>query len=263
MPISNPITDGASAPVDVVSYLPPPPRLLPRPAALFLDMDGVLAPLAETPDAVVPHPERTAALRAVAKRLDGRVAIISGRTIAEIDRIAEAATASASGVHGLERRRADGVLHRAEAAPAVRDAVAAFEAFASSRPGIIVEDKAVSAGLHYRGAPAEAAAALALARRLADETGLTLQAGNLVVELKTPGSSKGTALTAFMQEPPFAGAVPVMLGDDLTDEDGFRAAEALGGFGVLVGPVRESAARYGLPDVLAVLAWLNAVEEHA
>ena len=104
---------------------------------------------------------------------------------------------------------------------------------------------------------------MALARRLADETGLALQAGNLVVELKTPGSSKGTALTAFMQEPPFAGAVPVMLGDDLTDEDGFRAAEALGGFGVLVGPVRETAARYGLPDVVAVLAWLNTVEESA
>jgi trehalose 6-phosphate phosphatase len=166
-------------------------------------------------------------------------------------------------VHGLERRRADGSLLRAEASPAVRDAVAAFERFARTRPGVIVEDKAVSAGLHYRGAPAEAAAAVALAERLAGETGLTLQAGNLVVELKTPGTSKGTALNAFMQEPPFAGAVPVMLGDDLTDEDGFLAAEALGGFGVLVGPVRSTAARYGLPDVEAVLAWLNAVEERA
>jgi trehalose 6-phosphate phosphatase len=262
MRTSNLITDGAPAPVEAVSHLPPPPASLPRPAALFLDMDGVLAPLAETPDAVVPHPERTAALRAVAERLDGRVAIISGRTIAEIDRIAEAVTASASGVHGLERRRADGFLHRAEAAPAVREAVTAFETFASTRPGIIVEDKAVSAGLHYRGAPDEAEAALALARRLADETGLTLQIGNLVVELKTPGSSKGTALKAFMLEPPFAGAVPVMLGDDLTDEDGFMAAEALGGFGVLVGPPRETAARYGLPDVASVLAWLNAVEEN-
>ncbi|MDI6624903.1 MAG: trehalose-phosphatase, partial [Brevundimonas sp.] len=145
--------------------------------------------------------------------------------------------------------------------PAVRDAVAAFEAFARTRPGIIVEDKAVSAGLHYRGAPAEGEAALALAKDLAGQTGLALQAGNLVVELKTPGTSKGTALKAFMQEPPFAGAVPVMLGDDLTDEDGFRAAETLGGFGVLVGPPRETAARYGLPDVDAVLAWLNAVEE--
>lgn len=263
MRTSNLITDGAPAPVEAPSHLSPPPARLPRPAALFLDMDGVLAPLAETPDAVVPHPERTAALRSVARRLDGRVAILSGRTIAEIDRIAEASAASASGVHGLERRRADGSLHRAEAAPEVRDAVAAFEAFARTRPGIIVEDKAVSAGLHYRGAPDEAGAALALARDLADRTGLTMQAGNLVVELKTPGTSKGTALNAFMQEPPFAGAVPVMLGDDLTDEDGFRAAEAAGGFGVLVGPPRDTAARYGLPDVDAVLAWLNAVEEHA
>jgi trehalose 6-phosphate phosphatase len=262
MRTSHLIADGAPAPVEAASHLPPPPTRLPRPA-LFLDMDGVLAPLAETPDAVVPHPERTAALRAAAERLSGRVAIISGRTIAEIDRIAEASAASASGVHGLERRRADGSLHRAKASPAVRDAVAAFERFAATRPGIIVEDKAVSAGLHYRGAPDEAAAALALAKTLACETGLTLQAGNLVVELKTPGTSKGTALNAFMQEPPFAGAVPVMLGDDLTDEDGFLAAEALGGFGVLVGPVRSTAARYGLPDVEAVLAWLNAVEERA
>jgi len=262
MRTSNLITDGAPAPLEPASHLPPPPVRLPRPA-LFLDMDGVLAPLAATPDAVAPDPERTAALRAVAERLDGRVAIISGRTIAEIDRIAEASAASASGVHGLERRRADGSLHRAEAAPAVRDVVAAFEDFALTRPGIIVEDKAVSAGLHYRGAPAEGEAALALAQDLADQTGLTMQAGNLVVELKTPGTSKGTALTAFMQETPFAGAVPVMLGDDLTDEDGFRAARALGGFGVLVGPPRETAARYGLPDVNAVLAWLNAVEESA
>lgn len=263
MRTSNLITDGAVAPVEAVSRpLPPPPARLSRPA-LFLDLDGVLAPLAETPDAVGPDPERTAALRAVADRLGGRVAIISGRTIGEIDRIAEKASASASGVHGLERRRADGSTDHAAAAPAVRDAVAAFEAFARNRPGVLVEDKAVSAGLHYRGAPAESAAALRLAEKLADETGLTLQAGNLVVELKTPGTSKGTALNAFMKEPPFAGSVPVMLGDDLTDEDGFRAASVLGGFGVLVGPPRNTAARHGLPDVASVLAWLNAVEEIA
>jgi trehalose 6-phosphate phosphatase len=261
MQTSNLPSDGGLAAV-AAPHLAPPPSALVRPA-LFLDMDGVLAPLADTPDAVVPDARRTAVLRAVAARLNGRVAIISGRTIAEIDRIAEASTASASGVHGLERRGADGSMHRAEAAPAVRDAVIAFEAFARTRPGIIVEDKAVSAGLHYRGAPDEAAEALALAGRLADQTGLSIQAGNLVVELKTPGSSKGTALKAFMQEAPFAGSIPVMLGDDLTDEDGFRAAAELGGFGVLVGPPRETAARYALTDVDAVLDWLHAVEASA
>lgn len=255
-------TAGASAPDATLSHLPPPPALLQRPA-LFLDMDGVLAPLAATPDAVVPDARRTEVLRQLAERLEGRVAIISGRTIAEIDRIAESASASASGVHGLERRRADGSLDHAPAAPAVRDAVAAFERFARDRPGTIVEDKAVSAGLHYRGAPTEAPAAEALAHSLAAETGLALQAGNLVVELKTPGTDKGTALRAFMLEPPFAGSIPVMLGDDLTDEDGFRAAAELGGFGVLVGPPRRTAATFGLPDVDAVLAWLDAVEARA
>lgn len=254
--------DAVDAAVDTFPRLPAPPARLSRPA-LFLDLDGVLAELAETPDAVVPEPRRTAVLRALEPRLGGRVAIISGRTIAEIDRIADGAMAAASGVHGLERRRPDGAFLRAEASEAVRGAVQAFEAFARTRPGVVVEDKAVAAGLHYRGAPDVAGDADALTRRLAAETGLTLQPGNMVIELKTPGASKGTALKAFMAEAPFAGAVPVMLGDDLTDEDGFRAATELGGFGVLVGPPRETAARYGLPGVTAVLAWLEQLEADA
>lgn len=255
-------TEGASASIEALSHLPPPPALLQRPA-LFLDMDGVLAPLARTPDAVIPDSRRTAVLRSVAQRLDDRVAILSGRTIDEIDRIAETALTSASGVHGLERRRADGSFLRTAADPAVRDVVAAFKQFAANRPGTLVEDKAIAAGLHFRGAPDAAEAAEALARRLANETGLTLQAGHLVIELKTPGADKGKALTAFMQEPPFAGSMPVMLGDDLTDEYGFMAATALGGFGVLVGPPRETAALYGLADVDAVLRWLDSVKETA
>lgn len=240
--------------------LPSPPSSLPRPA-LFLDLDGVLAPLAPTPEAVVPDPRRTAILRAVRARLDGRVAIISGRTLAEVDRISEAAVRAASGVHGLERRSEDGTLVVDDAAPEVRTAVAAFHAFAEDRPGMIVEDKVVSAGLHFRGAQDHAGAARDLAGRLAETTGLSLQSGNLVVELKTPGTDKGTALTAFMNETPFRGATPVMVGDDLTDEHGFAAATALGGFGVLVGPPRPTAARFGLKDVAAVLDWLDSLSE--
>jgi trehalose 6-phosphate phosphatase len=254
--------DAVNAAVETFPRLPAPPARLSRPA-LFLDLDGVLAELADTPDAVVPDARRTAVLTALAPRLGGRVAIISGRTIAEIDRISDSSMASASGVHGLERRRADGAVVRAEPSVAVRDAVEAFQAFARTRPGVVVEDKEVAAGLHYRGAPEAASEADVLTRRLAAETGLMLQPGNMVIELKTPGASKGTALKAFMEEAPFVGATPVMLGDDLTDEDGFRAAAELGGFGVLVGPPRETAARYGLTSVTAVLAWLESVQENA
>ncbi len=240
--------------------LKPPPVRLELPA-LFLDMDGVLAPLASKPEDVGPVARRTAVLNALEARLEGRLAILSGRTLDEIDRISDGAARSASGVHGLERRRGNGQAQRAEASPGVRDAVAAFEDFASTRPGVIVEDKGVAAGLHYRQSPHSQGDATALAKRLADKTGLKLQPGHMVLELKTPGADKGKALTAFMGEAPFRGAIPVMLGDDLTDEYGFEAATALGGFGVLVGAERATAARYRLDDVEAVLTWLEAVAE--
>lgn len=239
----------------------PAPPVLADGVALFLDMDGVLAPMAPTPDGVGPVARRTAALRAVETRLAGRVAIVSGRTIVEIDRISDTALTSASGVHGLERRLKDGSIQRQAPDPGVATALQAFRAFAAERPGVIVEDKGVSAGLHYRQAPDQTAAAKALAQRLQADTGLTLQPGHMVLELKTPGADKGTAVSAFMQDEPFKGAVPIMLGDDLTDEHGFEAAAALGGYGVLVGPERETAARYRLEDVDAVLTWLEAVAE--
>lgn len=254
--------DAVTAAVETFPRLPAPPARLDR-IALFLDLDGVLAEFASTPGGVVPEARRTAVLTAVQARLKGRVAIISGRTVAEIDRITDHVMASASGVHGLERRRADGSFLRAEASASIRAVVAAFEDFARTRPGVVVEDKLVSAGLHFRGAPDSAGEAEALAGQLVDDYGLMPQPGHMVFELKTPGASKGTALTAFMAEPPFAGCVPVMLGDDQTDEDGFRAAAELGGFGVLVGPPRETAATYGLPGVTAVLDWLEQIEAEA
>ena len=241
--------------------VPPPARV--EGLALFLDMDGVLAPLAPTPDAVGPDARRTALLHRLNARLHGRLAILSGRTLDEIDRISGLDTLSASGVHGLERRRRDGSMDTRGASPEVRTAVDALSAFAADHPGVLIEDKGVAAGLHYRQSPQSQGAAERLVQSIADATGLTIQPGHMVLELKTPGSDKGTALTAFMTEAPFQGGVPVMLGDDLTDEYGFEAAEALGGFGVLVGPARPSAARYRLDDVDAVLDWLDTVAESA
>jgi len=227
--------------------------------ALFLDLDGVLAPLASTPAEVVADPRRTRVLHALDRALGGRVAVVSGRTLAEIDRIADGAALSAAGIHGLERRQRDGSIVAIDPSTAVESAVGAFQAFAAEHPGVLVEDKGLSAGLHYRGAPQAGQGALALARELADRSDLIAQPGKMVVELKTPGADKGSAVRAFMAEAPFFGAMPIMLGDDLTDEAGFAAAEALGGFGVLVGEPRQTAARYGLPDVDSVLTWLEAL----
>lgn len=226
--------------------------------ALFLDLDGTLTPIVPRPQDVKAEPRRTALIERLNRDLGGRLAILSGRTIAELDDILERRAPSLAGVHGLVRRGADGELVRTEPHPALPEAAAGLRRAAEADGGLLVEDKGVSVALHYRLAPGHAAMAERTARDIAAATGLSLQAGDMVMELRTPGPTKGDSLRAFMSRPPFAGAVPVFVGDDLTDEDGFAAARALGGFGVLVGPPRPTAAQHRLPDVAAVIDWLEA-----
>jgi trehalose 6-phosphate phosphatase len=227
--------------------------------ALFLDLDGTLAPIAGRPQDVAPDPRRTSLLERLSRTLDGRLAVISGRTLADIDRILEGRITPVAAVHGLVRRTPDGQVSQAAPHPGLAAAVQAFRAFASRDSGLIVEDKAgLSVALHFRQAPAEAQAARACAHEVASRTGLTLQDGSMVEELRTPGASKGDSVRAFMAAAPFAGARPVFVGDDATDEVGFAAARALGGYGVLIGPCRASEARYRLDGVEAALAWLEA-----
>jgi trehalose 6-phosphate phosphatase len=161
-------------------------------------------------------------------------------------------------VHGLVRRSAEGEVVERSPHPALPQAAEAFRAMADADAGLIVEDKVQSVALHYRLAPGHAAQAVALAEQLAAETGLELQPGHMVVELRTPGPSKGDSLRQFMSASPFAGSVPVFVGDDLTDEPGFTMAATLGGYGVLVGAARPTAARWRMADVAQVLAWLEA-----
>ena len=239
---------------------PPPPKIDLQRSALFLDLDGTLAPFASRPELVGPSPRRTAAVTSAARALDGRLAVVSGRPLQDIDRILDGAALAAAGVHGLERRSAAGAVRRAEPDGAVAQASAVFRGLAEAEPGLQVEDKGLSVALHYRNAPAAAEIAETAGQRLANQTGLKLQRGDCVVELRTRGADKGDAVRAFMDEPPFRGALPVFVGDDLTDEAGFEAAQDLGGYGVRVGaPERPTVARYALTDIEAVLAWLEAL----
>jgi trehalose 6-phosphate phosphatase len=235
-----------------------PGPLEPEGVALFLDLDGVLAPIVARPEEVRPEAARTRLMQALQAALGGRLAVISGRTIADLDRILDGAVASLAGVHGLERRLGHGPIWRAEPSPAVAGAKAAFEAIARAWPGAVVEEKGVSVGIHYRAAPGALADVREVVERLTPADDLVAQWGQMVAELRTPGPDKGDALIAFMAEPPFAGSRPVFVGDDLTDEHGFAAAAAAGGFGVLVGPARPTAARMRLENVEAVFDWLAA-----
>lgn len=240
--------------------LPAPQPLRLAGSALFLDLDGTLAPIAARPQDVRPDPRRTTLLQRLNTGLEGRLAIVTGRTLADVDRILEGTIICVAAVHGLIRRDGDGGLHQPAPHPGLGPAVRALREFARRDGGLIVEEKGASVALHYRLARARAGEARVIAHRLAAETGLSLQEGDMVEELRTPGPSKGDSIGAFMATPRFAGGQPIFAGDDLTDEHGFAAAERLGGFGVLVGRPRHSHARFALRGVEDVMAWLEAAQ---
>ena len=237
--------------------LPPPPAALPPRAALFLDLDGTLAPIMPRPEQVGPDARRAALLDDLTRALDGRVAVVSGRALEDLDRILEGRVPAIAAVHGLVRRGAHGV-DRAKPHADLDHARSVLRDLARSDKGLLFEDKGLSVALHYRNVPSAADAVIEAAERLAQSSELVLQLGDMVAELRTPGQDKGKSVSAFLREAPFDGACPVFVGDDLTDEDGFVAAARLGGYGVLVGPERPTQAAYRLEDCNAVLGWLSA-----
>jgi trehalose 6-phosphate phosphatase len=236
--------------------LSPPPGTLDG-AALFLDFDGTLVELAETPDAIRVSPELPQLLARLGERLQGRLAIVSGRAIRDLERYLSCRGLAVSGSHGLELRLTDGSFVPLAAPRGLDHARERIGRFAGSVPGLLVEEKPFSIAIHYRRAPDREPQVRAFMDGLAAATGLVVQQGKMVTELRPAGADKGDAVRAFMAEPPFAGARPLFVGDDLTDEDAFRAAAELGGGGVLVGTSRATAASWRLDDVAAVAGWLS------
>lgn len=228
--------------------------------AFFLDVDGTLVEIADDPDAVVVSPRARTVLAALGEALDGAVALVSGRPVARLDALFAPLRLAAAGNHGLERRSAGGKLVRPSEQRAALDRVRApFHRFAADHPGVIVEDKGLSVALHFRRTPEAEGEACRLAERLVAEinAGFRVQPGKKMVEIRPEGGDKGSVVTAFMAEPPFAGRTPVFVGDDVTDEDGFAAANAMGGFSVRVGDDAPTVARFRVATVAALLDWLE------
>ena len=234
-----------------------PPKSLLHGSSLFLDFDGTLVELAPTPDAVQVGDEVRSLLNVLNVVLGGRLALLSGRAIADLRQHVHELDLALSGSHGLERMHSTGALEAPETPAGLGEVIREFRRLGKLHPGVLVEEKPAGVALHYRNAPDAEEICQAAAKRLARSTGMIVQAGKMVVELKDSASDKGRAMERFMGEQPFAGTLPLFLGDDLTDEHAFAAARRMGGAGVLVGPERSTAATYRLEDVSDVRRWLQ------
>jgi trehalose 6-phosphate phosphatase len=252
--------------LELPAQLAAPPAALDA-VALFIDVDGTLLEFRDTPQAVFAPVSVLRLLEALTDWCDGALALVSGRTVADLDRIFHPLRLPAAGVHGAERRSRPG-----EAAPTVDAgpdpayvaARTALSRFASAHAGALVEDKGVALALHTRRAPSAYSAAADLVHAIAESSSGRWRPvlGRFVAELRPADADKGRAIAAFMADPPFAGRRPLALGDDTTDADAFDEVLARGGITVAVGP-HGPAASFRLESPRDCRRWLASLCGHA
>lgn len=239
-----------------------PPSSVPPHAALFLDIDGTLLEHVATPDGVrVDEPLRLL-LREAFMRLDGALALVTGRTVAMADGLFLPLELPIAGIYGLEMRLRPGDPIAAAAEPA---ALTSFAENLSGRfakvEGVYFERKGPVLAIHIRAAPERLGEVLAAAREILPDLGpdYGIVAGNAGFELIPVGGVKAAAIERFMEVEPFAGRYAIFIGDDTADESGFDYVNSIGGLSIRVKPNGPTAARAILPDVAAVKRWISAV----
>ncbi len=233
--------------------------------ALFLDFDGSIVDIAPTPESIdVPEtlPPLLAALR---EALGDAVAIVTGRPIEQIDGFLGAVVPAVAGLHGFERRTADGAIVRPTLPPhCPRNVRVSLREFAARHRGVLVEDKKFAVALHYRLNPSLTDACRdAVNAALAGETeDWQVVEGKFALDIKPRAFTKGTAIEAFMREAPFRGRTPVFCGDDVTDEDGFAIVNARDGVSIRIGRAGKGSATRAAARVDTVeelLGWLTRI----
>jgi trehalose 6-phosphate phosphatase len=209
-----------------------------------------LLDIAPTPDSVVVPAGLLDALRRLVGRLDGALAVVSGRPVAQVDALLQGIPTAVAGEHGGAIRYAPGgALERVALPGAPTEWLAAAERMEAAKPGVLLERKERGFVLHYRAVPELGPMLKAeLQALIAGSQHFALMQARKAWEVKPRGADKGTAVTALMARPPFAGRLPIFIGDDVTDEDGMVVARAMGGFGLRVGQA--------FSDPAAVREWL-------
>jgi trehalose 6-phosphate phosphatase len=227
---------------DLVAVAPP------QTSAYFFDVDGTLLELRRRPEEVVADEHLRGLLMRLHGAACGAVALVSGRSIADLDRIFEPLSLPTAGLHGADIRFPDGArqVPRSDLMDEVRPSVATF---AEAHTGVWLEDKGATLAIHFRERPELAGEVLAFLSQFQQGRDLAVQEGKMVVELKSAAFDKGTAIKALMARAPFEGRLPVFIGDDLTDEHGFAEVQRAGGVAIRIGvPDVPTKARLHMPD---------------
>ena len=225
--------------------------------ALFLDFDGTLVEIASRPADVIVPPSLIRLLQSRQRQLDGALGIISGRQIEELDKFLAPLSFVAAGEHGAELRYGENttIVH---AMPLPAKACIKVRQLNEQFAGTLLEIKTASAALHFRNVPEHQQAVTDEMSNLVEQhEGYELLQGKMVVELKLQNVNKGIAIAELYRQPSFSGRRPVYIGDDVTDEAGFKAVNELDGISIRVGRANWSAAQYSLADVSAVHAWIT------
>ena len=220
----------------------------PDSCAYFFDVDGTLLELRRRPEEVVADEHLRGLLTRLQAVAGGAVALVSGRSVADLDRIFDPLVLPVAGLHGADIRFPDGSRQaaRGDLMDAVRPLIAAFT---DSHEGIWLEDKGATLAIHFRERPELAGDVLAFLSKFQQGRDLAVQEGKMVVELKSAAHDKGTAIKTLLGRKPFEGRRPVFIGDDLTDEHGFAEVQRSGGVSIRIGvPDVPTQARLHMPD---------------
>ncbi|WP_295684709.1 trehalose-phosphatase [uncultured Nevskia sp.] len=233
-----------------------PPALTAR-HALFLDFDGTLVALADHPDRIIVPALLRETLAVLEQRLDGALAIVTGRSLESLDSFLAPLKLRAAGIHGAELRHDPS--NPATDVASLGDLATRLNARFAGDPHVWIEDKRAAVAVHYRQAPERQNELFAVVTEIVNAQGSDLEiiSGKCVFEARRHGHGKDAAVRALMSSPPFQGRFPVFVGDDRTDEDGIREVQAQGGFGIKVG-IGASDAQWRLATPVSVLVWLRA-----
>ncbi len=235
-------------------------KRLPSPSpswAYFLDVDGTLIELADTPDAIHVDYLLLALIDDLHQKVGGALALISGRSLTDLDHRLKMPWLPIAGQHGLERRDNFGNIHRHSISPISSELfLERLAPLMARHPGIHIEHKGTTFAVHYRREPHLGSYLHRLLKGMVLQMeGLQVQPGKRVLEIKPSGYDKGSAIEEYMTQPPFAGQRVVFIGDDLTDEHGFAVVNRLNGYSIKVGAGR-TCANYRLNGIESVRSWL-------